>query len=627
MRIDFRWSRHRARGGNGIPALVQVMHCDPGREGARKQRFVCALAFLTLALAGIPAHAAPVYYTISLANPGAHLVHVTINLAPGAPERELQLPVWNALYQVRDFSQYVNWVRGKSTAGQPLAVHLEDKSRWRITGAKSGAEITYEIFADDSGPYGAQLNAQHAFFNLAEILMYPVDQRGSPVQVTFSDLPANWKVATMLNSAAMGDFSADNYDQMVDSPVEIGTFQESDFDEGGGHYRIIVDADHADYDMQKIVGVVRRIVAAATSWMNDRPFQTYLFIYHFPRTPGGGGMEHAYGTAIDVNARTLADDLVSFEGVTAHEFFHLWNVKRIRPQSLEPVDYTKENYTPSLWFSEGFTSAVEDTILLRAGLLDEKQYLTRLGTQIGELERRPAHMTQSAEESSLDAWLEKYPAYQLPERSISYYNKGELLGVTLDLALRDATHGSASLREMFQWMNQNYARQGRFFADTQGVAQAAETVSKSHFDWFFEKYVAGDGEIPWDDFFSGVGLRVVGEASHVADPGFSAVRSFDQPPTVTQVTPGGKAEHAGLAAGDIILEIEGRGAGPDFEDRLAQLRPGDTLHLRVRSGRSEHEVHWKLDSREEMRYELRDADQVTPEQRARRAAWLKGEAQ
>jgi len=588
----------------------------------------CFLAFFIAAVAGVPARAAlPVYYTISLANPGSHLVHVTINLGPGAAERELQLPVWNALYQVRDFAQYVNWVKAKNTAGQGLPVQLMDKSRWRVSGMKGGGEISYEIFADDSGPYGAQLNAQHAFFNLAEILMYPVDQRSSPVQVTFADLPANWKVATMLASAGMGDFTADNYDQLVDSPVEVGGFEESDFDEGGVRYRVVVDAERADYDMQKITGLVRRIVSAAMSWMNDSPLQAYMFIYHFPRTPSGGGMEHAYGTVIDVNARTLADEPLSFEGVTAHEFFHLWNVKRIRPQSLEPVDYTRENYTSALWFSEGFTSAAEDVILLRAGLLTEKQYLSRLGAQIGELERRPAHTTQSAEQSSMDAWLEKYPAYQLPDRSISYYNKGQLLGVTLDLAMRDATHDSASLRELFQWMNQNYARKGRFFEDSAGVEQAAETVSKSRFDWFFQKYVVGTDEIPWDDFFSGVGLRVVGEASHVSDAGFSAIRNFDEPPQVTQVTPGGKADRAGLLAGDAILEIEGRAAGPDFEDRLAQMRPGDTLHLRVRNSRGEHEVHWKLDSREELRYELRDVDRVTPDQRARRAVWLKGEAE
>ena len=161
-----------------------------------------------------------------------------------------------------------------------------------------------------------------------------------------------------------------------------------------------------------------------------------------------------------VNADVLSRAPEVLASVTAHEFFHLWNVKRIRPQTLEPVDYTKENYTRALWFSEGCTSTAADIIQLRGGLLDERHFEQELASGIGELERRPAHLTQSAEESSLDAWLEGDAYYRRPERSISYYNKGELLGIMLDLAVREASHGQASLREVFQWMNQNYAKKG-----------------------------------------------------------------------------------------------------------------------------------------------------------------------
>src|SRR2546430_8495655 len=168
-------------------------------------------------------------------------------------------------------------------------------------------------------------------------------------------------------------------------------------------------------------------------------------------------MEHAYSTAIEVNAQVLTDNPLAFADVTAHEFFHLWNVKRIRPQSLEPVDYTKENYTPALWFSEGVDTTAAECIELRAGLLDERHFLDQLGQEITELENRPAHLTQSAEQSSLDAWLEKYPRYGLPVRSISYYNKGKLLGVLLDLAVRDASYDQASLRELFRSMDEQYA--------------------------------------------------------------------------------------------------------------------------------------------------------------------------
>jgi predicted metalloprotease with PDZ domain len=414
---------------------------------------------------------------------------------------------------------------------------------------------------------------------------------------------------------------------LVDSPAEIGNFKEGDFDEGGGHYRVIVDADPADYDLRTLVGALQKIVAGATSWMNDRPFQTYVFFYHFPRGPGGGGMEHAYGTAIDINAQSVKDRPEMLYGVTAHEFFHLWNVKRIRPQSLEPIDYTKENYTRALWFSEGVTSTVENIILFRAGLLDEAGFLRKLSEQITELESRPAHLTQSAEVSSLDAWLEKYPYYREADRSISYYNKGELLGAMLDLQIREASHGKASLRDMFQWMNKNYAQQGKFFADSAGVQSAAEEVAHSDFSSFFDKHVRGLEEIPWDEFLKTSGLRVLTQRTTVADTGFAAVHNFDAVPSVIRVRAGSDAQRAGLTTGDEILIFNGRAVASDFERRIAELHPGDAIRLRIRRHGVEREVGWKVGTREEVEFAVKDVDNVTTQQKARRAAWLRGEAQ
>jgi predicted metalloprotease with PDZ domain len=567
-------------------------------------------------------------YVISPAAPEQHLVEVQVFLPEGAAQRELQLPVWNALYQVRDFVQYVNWVRAKDRAGRPLALHELNKSLWQVSGAEHGAIVEYQIFVDSFGPFGAQLNTHHAFFNLAQILMYPVDARGAPMSVRFNRVPEGWRIATPLASLPDGTFGAENYDRLVDSPVEIGKFQESDFDEAGAHFRVIIDAEPADYDMAQIVGQLHKIVAAATSWMNDRPFDSYMFLYHFPRGPGGGGMEHAYSTAIDLNADALARSSEVLTTVTAHEFFHLWNVKRIRPRTLEPVDYTKENYTRALWFSEGVTNTAEGVIQLRAGLLDEKRYLELLGGEITELERRPAHLTQSAEESSMDAWLEGDPYYRRPERSISYYNKGELLGVMLDLAVRDATHDHASLREVMQWMNQNYAKKGRFFADSDGVREAAEAVGHADLAPFFAKYVAGTEEIPWNDFFHSVGLRVTQETNDVPDAGFIASRNFDGPMLVGAVTAGSDAERAGLQVGDTILEIQGKTVGQESRDELARLAPGDTLAVKARARRgAERELKWKVGSRQEISYQLKDLENVTAEQRTRRTAWLKGEAE
>jgi len=423
-------------------------------------------------------------------------------------------------------------------------------------------------------------------------------------------------------------FRIDNYDRLVDSPVEIGDFHEIDFLESGARFRVIIDADPADYDAGKIVANLHKIVVAAISWMDDRPFDTYTFFYDFPRGPGGGGMEHAYSTAIDLSADSIKPNLDSFNAVTAHEFFHLWNVKRIRPQGLEPIDYTKANDTRALWFSEGVTSTAEGLILLRAGLIGESEVLAEIGEQITELERRPAHLTQSAEDSSLDAWLEGYSYYRRPERSISYYNKGELLGVMLDLALRDASHGRASLRELLQWMNVNYAKKNRFFDDTNGVRQAADAVSHADLGWFFTKYVSGTDEIPWNDFLRSVGLRAVPQTTTVPDPGFLASRNFDGPMSVVAVTPGSEAENAGLHVGETIVELQGKPAGEESTQQLARMKPGDSVVVKVRSRRgAERELKWKVAGREETVYEIKDLAQITPEQHSRRAAWLKGEAQ
>ncbi len=588
---------------------------------------LATLILVFMACAATAQVAPAIQYTVSLANPANHLVHVTVDLPPGTADRELQLPVWNSLYQVRDFSQYLNWIKAADMSGRPLPLRELDKSRWSLSGAQNGAEIRYEIQADLGTPYDAQLNEHHAFFHWAEVLLYSVAERGSPQQVKFSDVPDGWRMATALEGSLAQGLSAENYDRLADSPVELGNFEEADFDEGGGHYRIAVDADHADYNLPKIVAMVRSIVATETTWMNDRPFQSYLFIYHFPQGPGGGGMEHSFCTAIDVNVRTLTDSPLALPSVTAHEFFHLWNVKRIVPQALAPFDFTKENYTTSLWFSEGFTSTVEDYALLRAGMMGEKEYFSRLAAQIGELERRPAHLTQSAEESSLGAWLEKYSYYRQPERSISYYNKGALLGVMLDLQMRESSHGNASLRDLFQWMNQRYAQQRQAFPDSDGVRQAADSVSHGDFQDFFKKYVTGIDEIPWDDFLKIVGLRLERHTSSVADLGFVAVRNFNASPVVTRVAADGAAYRAGLKVGDSIMELNGRVTGGDYEDRIAQVRPGETIRLRVKDRSGERELHWKVEKREDFAFELVDLPHLSPQQRVRRAAWLKAEDQ
>jgi predicted metalloprotease with PDZ domain len=542
---------------------------------------------------------------------------------------EIQLPVWNALYQVRDFSQYVGEIKARDEQGHSLGVGQIEKSRWRIAPAPE-IVVDYDIFADLAGPYGAQLNDDHAFFNLAEILMFTPETRSLPVRIAFTDVPVLWQIATALPSSdpgagASATFTARNYDELVDSPFEIGRFRETSFHVNGAEYRIAIHANPADYNLDDIQRMVEKIVSAEVVWMNDQPFKSYLFIYHFPHVRSDGGMEHAHSTAIDENVERMKEDPLSLAGVTAHEFFHLWNVKRIRPQSLEPVDYMRENYTTALWFSEGVTSTVDAYMLLRAGLTDERIYLRHLAEEIRMLQSRASHRTQSAEESSLDAWLEKYLYYKLPDRSISYYNKGEILGVLLDLEVREASHGHASLRDVMQWMNQHYAKEGKFFPDSAGVQTAAEAVSGAKLEKFFRDYVAGTREIPYDDFLNTAGLTLSRRKVTVGDAGFTAVQSFRAAPIVEEVQAGSGAYQAGLEVGDVVVEVNGKSPSANFASEVEALEPGTALRLKVVGRRGERELEWNTGFKDEEYFTIEGLADATPQQLARRTAWLKGE--
>ncbi len=510
---------------------------------------------LALALAA-PARAT-IRYNVSLAHPERHQFHVTMTVpvVQGAQGSvTVQMPAWDALYQIRDFGARVTDFRAADAAGNSLPVRRLDKSTWRIEGhvesraASAEISIQYQVFWDEPGPFDTQLNSDHAFINLAMILCYVPERRGEDDVVHFSDVPRDWRTAVELppDKSAPGaafdanydapNFIAPNYDALVDAPVEIGQFDEWTFTGGtqgaGRTIRVVYHGERVDHDA--LTRMLSQIVNYETTMMAGAPFPEYTFFLHVGPNYGGGGMEHANCTAISV------DNFAQLANVSAHEFFHLWNVKRIRPQTLEPVDHTREMYTRALWFAEGVTSTYAAYTLVRTGLWSHAQFLADLAKQINELESRPARAWQSAEESSLDTWLDKYSLYNRPEFSISYYNKGQLLGVALDILIRDATDNRASLDDVMRRMNQEYAERGRYYDDSAGVERAVEQVVREanpgsapnappntepnaelntelnedlragriDFADFFKRYVSGTDEIPFADLLERAGLML-----------------------------------------------------------------------------------------------------------------------
>lgn len=480
-------------------------------HGPRFFSFQYALiTFAVLALAR-PA-TAEIKYRISLAHPEDHNFRVTVTVPVESANMVAAMPAWNALYQIRDFAYRVRALDVLPETGSEKRAHVPeelDKQTWLLCRCSAPNDrprtITFEysIEWDDPGPFNSQLNEHHAFLNLAEVLMYVPQKRFEPVEVQFEDVPAGWKLMAELRRGPDPDsFVAASYDALVDAPVEAGKFDEFDFDEDGAHFRVAIDSH--GYDKKRLGGALQRITDYELHLMSGAPFHEFTFFFHIGPFPemGGGGMEHADSTAI--SAETFDD----VKNLAAHEFFHAWNVKRIRPQALEPVDYAKEQYTRTLWFAEGVTSTYAAYTLVRTGLWSKAGFYNDLASQINDLQSRPARKWQSVEDSSLDAWLEKYPAYNAPSRSVSYYDKGQILGVMLDLAIRDATDNRKSLDDVMRLMNDEYAKKGKFYDGDSAIEAAVESVAGADFDDFFRRYVKGVDEIPYNKFLAIAGLEL-----------------------------------------------------------------------------------------------------------------------
>jgi predicted metalloprotease with PDZ domain len=353
--------------------------------------------------------------------------------------------------------------------------------------------------------------------------------------------------------------------------------------------------------------------------MDGAPFERYTFILHIGKGAGGSGMEHANSTAISASSDEYLPN------VAAHEFFHLWNVKRIRPASLEPVDDTKEQSTRALWFAEGVTNTYASYTLVRSGIWSKEQFYADLGEQITELEARPANRWQSAEQSSLDAWLEKYPLYNQPEYSVSYYTKGQVLGNLLDILIRDRTGNEKSLDDVLRSLNTNFAKQGKTYRDSLDIRLTAESLTGGSFEEFFQKYVAGTDPFPYQKILGLAGLALRTVERRRPTLGFFVEHEPNGAFIVSTVDSEGAAAQAGLRAGDVILNWNG-GEAPRRIDRwLQEQKAGDLLKLRIRREDKEITLEFRLGEIKETLYQVTEDSHADEKARHIREGILRGE--
>jgi predicted metalloprotease with PDZ domain len=633
---------------------------------------LAALCCLVLLLSGIAtAKQLPlrsVTYRLSMSRPISHLFEVAIEveLAEGELPKSLdfQMPKWSpGRYAVFDFAknvQEVSAVAGICGQGNDVrsgalpincrqftltVVRLDDQT-WRVETQKTRSlTIRYKVFANDLSGTFSQLDARHANFNGGSIFMYVADHKPDPVKLVI-DPPAGWRAVNgRTEQRDQGDrheWQFPNYDVMIDTPTEIAPdWTEDQFQVDGKRYHVIV---HSFGDESgKRAGLVRdieKIVRAETAMWGPPEFDSYTFLIHFAADDiSGDGMEHLTSTQI-IEPGALGEEGVFGDTLdtVAHEFFHVWNVKRLRPVELGPWDFTRPLSTRGLWVAEGITNYYGHMMMRRAGLWDVTALLRREGQTITGIENAPGSHLMSAEDSSLSApFLDGAPHEQrtnLQNISISYYPKGELIGLALDLMIRGKTNGKGSLDEVMRRMydefylkspNATYYLRGRGYT-TEDFERVASEVGGFDMSGFFRRYVRGTEILPYDEALAFVGLRLVREqARQPYDAGIGIDWQKTNSLTIGVVRNGSPAEDAGLQAGDEIISLGRKNvARENFLVSLARYKQGDRVPISVKRDRRTVQTTLVLGPPERFEYRIEERKDATPEQKALRAAWLTG---
>jgi predicted metalloprotease with PDZ domain len=589
--------------------------------GRRVLRAAVPVFFFGLGFAA--SASAAIRYEIALPQPEQHLFHVTMQIPDVKGDVTVQMAAWNALYQIRDFSAHVQRVEA-SMGNQSAPIEKLDKQTWRVSGSGT-ITVRYATYWDEGGPFATQLNREHAFINPAMVLMYVPERRSEAVHLDISDLPYDWtpvgESITLMEGASRArnfTFESANFDELADAPIEAGKFDI--FEVAGVNPPVWVVVHGDGWKKKRVQEDLRRICAYELKLMDGAPFRRYYFMVHFGKaaTGAGGGMEHVNSTAISVRS----DE--DFPSVAAHEFFHLWNVKRIRPEALFPVDYSKEQYTRALWFAEGVTNTYASYTLVRTGLWTKERFYEDLGEQVSELERRPANKWQSAEQSSLDAWLEKYPLYNRPQNSVSYYTKGQVLGVLLDILIRDRSENEKSLDDVLRSMNEEFARKGRGYRDSLDVRLTAEKIAGGSFEDFFQKYIAGAEPLPYQRVLALAGLELRTEERKRPALGFSARRDESGALVVRGVD---AAEQAGLRVDDVITSWNGAEPPRSPERWVYGQKKGSLLRLGVRRDENNISVDLRVGEIVEIAYRVTEVERASEKAKHIREGLLRGVTQ
>lgn len=525
-------------------------------------------------------------YTISMQKPWTHLLEVEMSVKwIQMPEKiELKMPVWTpGSYMVREYARHLQDFAAKDGVGNQLQWRKVNKNTWQID-SKAAKEllVTYRIYANELTVRTNELNDQHAFWNNTATLLYVKDQLAARSTVKVNPY-GNWKIATGLPAVAdaPNTFVAENSDVLYDSPFEVSDFNETTFDVQGKKHRIVITGE-GNYDLKKLAADTAKIVEEGYKIFGELPYNDYTIIINLR---GGGGLEHLNSTALQTDRFSFKPDAryKNFLALVAHEIFHAWNVKRIRPDVLGPFDYEKENYTKLLWVAEGATAYYEGILLRRAGLITDKKFLETKASLIKQLQETPGRFATSLEEASFDAWIKYYRQDEnAVNNQISYYDKGEVVSMMLDVTIRTASNGAKSYDDLLRYLYTEFFKKGKNYTP-EDFQKAAELMAGKSLADFFDKYVRGTDDIDYSSIVNGIGLELSARESSKSSAFFGA--EFTQTGdrlTIRSIAAGTPAFEQGLNTSDQIVAIDGYRASQTFlQTYIGGKKPNDKIKLSI----------------------------------------------
>jgi len=566
------------------------------------------------------------HYWVSMPKPENHLFEVTLHIEnyPGLVV-DLKMPVWTpGSYLVREYAK--NLQDFTAFAGsQPLGWKKVSKNHWRVEKGKANQVVVrYRIFAQELSVRTNHLDSTHGYFNGAGMFFRIPGWEQKPIDITVVTPNPQWQVTTALplvNQEA-NTFLANNFDTLIDSPFEIGNHQLYHFQVEDKPHELAIWGK-GNYQIKQVLDDLQKIITCEAQIFGGLPYERYVFILHLSHDLYGG-LEHKNSCSLiyDRLGFKTKEKYERFMQLLAHEFFHLWNVKRIRPRELQSFDYDQENYTPSLWFCEGITSYYDLLITFQAGIYDSRSYFHHLSQQITRYLTTPGRYVQPLSESSFDAWIKLYrPSPNSRNSQISYYLKGEMVALLLDLLIRDRHQNRVSLNHVMVQMWQKFGIQETGYT-TQDLKQVIEQVAQMDLSDFFKQYIDGLDHLPFLKYLEPFGLTLVEQSESAPYLGIRVEPENGQE-TIKFVESHSPASTAGLDVGDELLAIDGIKVGINqLGHRLQDYQPKDTIEITVFHQDELRNYKVTLSKPRPHKYQLRPVENPSTSQKENFQGWL-----